>query len=62
LPGKSLPLGMDYEQGEIPIEFGLPTEPRDWEGGAARTGFVADDMYDFINDLKPFVEWEKARE
>ena len=46
------------------IEFGLPTrsvfywdfKEHDREGGATRIGFVADDMYNFINHLKPFDE------
>ncbi len=64
LPSNLFPFGMDNGQGEILIEFGFPTERvfywdfenHDWESGATRIGFVADDMYEFINNLKPFDE------
>lgn len=57
-----LPFGMDYGQGEILIEFGRATQrifywdfsSHDWESGPTRLGFVADDMYAFINNLKPY--------
>jgi hypothetical protein len=57
-----LPFAMDRSQGQLLIEFGQPTErifywnfdTHDWESGTTRLGFVAKDMYDFINSLKPF--------
>lgn len=62
LPPNLLPFGMDYGQGELLIEFGQPTErvfywdfdAHDWETGVTRLGFVANDMYEFINNLQPF--------
>lgn len=62
LPPYLLPFGMDYGQGELLIEFGQPTErvfywdfdAHDWETGVTRLGFVANDMYEFINNLQPF--------
>lgn len=61
LPPYLFPFGMDYGQGELLIEFGQPTERvyywdfdnHDWESGVTRLGFVANDMYEFINNLKP---------
>lgn len=61
LPPHLFPFGMDYGQGELLIEFGQPTQrvfywdfdAHDWESGCTRIGFVANDMYDFINHLKP---------
>lgn len=61
LPPHLLPFAMDLSQGELLIEFGEPTErifywdfdTHDWGGGVTRLGFVAKDMYDFINNLKP---------
>lgn len=59
LPEYLLPFGMDYGQGELLIEFGQPTERifywdfdrHDWECGAARLAFVADDFFRFVNSL-----------
>jgi hypothetical protein len=62
LPPHLLPFAMDLGQGELLIEFGRPTEriyywdfdTHDWGSGVTRIGFVANDMYDFINGLKPY--------
>jgi hypothetical protein len=61
LPPHLLPFAMDRSQGELLIEFGQPTERifywdfdnHDWGSGVTRLGFVAKDMVDFINNLKP---------
>lgn len=62
LPPHLLPFAMDRGQGELLIEFGQPTErvfywdfdAHDWESGVTRIGLVADTMYDFINNLRPY--------
>ncbi len=62
MPPNLLPFAMNYGQGELLIEFGGSTErvffwdfdSHDWERGSARLGFVADNLYDFINNLRPF--------
>lgn len=62
IPANLLPFAMDHGQGELLIEFGQAGErifywdfdAHDWESGITRIGFVANDMYDFINNLKPF--------
>lgn len=62
LPAHLLPFGMDYGQGELLIEFGRKTQrifywdfdSHDWESGKTRIGFVADDFYEFINNLRGF--------
>jgi hypothetical protein len=61
LPPHLLPFAQDLGQGELLIEFGQPTErvfywnfdAHDWGSGVTRLGFVAKDLYDFINNLKP---------
>lgn len=60
LPPNLLPFAQDYGEGQILIEFGAPTErifywspdTHDWETGETRLGFVAHNMYDFINNLR----------
>jgi hypothetical protein len=62
VPSHLLPFAMDYGQGELLIEFGQPTErifyldfdPPPSDGEETLLGFVANDMHDFINNLKPF--------
>ena len=62
LPPQLLPFAMDYGQGELLIEFGPSAgrifywdfDAHDWESGATRLGFVADDLYQFIANLRPF--------
>ena len=59
-PRHLLPFAMDLSQGELFIEFGKPTErifywnfdKHDWTNPQMRLGFVADNMYDFINNLE----------
>jgi len=59
-PPNLLPFAMDLSQGELFIEFGKPTEQifywnfdnHDWTNTHMRLGFVAHNMYDFLNNLK----------
>lgn len=61
LPPHLLPFAMDASQGELLIEFGRPTErifywdfdAHDWGGGDTRLAYVADDLYELINGLRP---------
>jgi hypothetical protein len=61
LPRHLLPFANDLSEGELLIEFGLSTERiyywdfdrHDWGSGITRIGFVANDMYEFVNGLKP---------
>jgi hypothetical protein len=60
IPPHLLPFAMDDGQSELLIEFGRPTQriffwdfdAHDWDSGETRLGFVADDLYQFIANLK----------
>jgi hypothetical protein len=62
LPSHLLPFAMDRSQGELLIEFGRPTErifywdsdSHDWGSGVTNLAFVANDLYELIDNLKPF--------
>lgn len=59
-PSNLLPFAMDLSQGELFVEFGKSTERifywdfdnHDWTSVYMRLGFVAYNMYEFINNLK----------
>lgn len=60
-----LPIGMDYGQGNILLELGGEKERIFyWEfqydswgkGNNVRLGFVAENLYDFVNNLEEFVD------
>jgi len=64
IPAHLLPFGMDYGQGELLIEFGQPTgrvyywdfDTQNWDSGTTRIAFVANDLVEFIDTLKPYEE------
>ncbi len=61
-PKHLLLFAMDYGQGELLIEFGPGSgrvffwdfDRHDWETGTTHIRFVAANLFDFINGLRPF--------